>query len=308
LEKPLDNVSEEICEELVPEKYYVMGKSGEKKYLPTVPVTRNTVRTMTIDNLPPYTLAEAMLLPGTQQWEATEGCYLVQTMDSLQNPPTFTNTTGSVYTADELQWPNSKIAPDTGSNGLVYCTVPTVDAGLNQSCTINNFKTPFNKKGCVLSGLTPQSTFKVNRTVILERFISSQDANLSTLAKMSASKDDVAMKLYSEIIRCIPIGAKFRDNGLGDWFLGVVDSIVDTVSSIGRPLMGAISGYQAVRSGGSPTQNGNEIQKVVVRQAKPLPPTPKKRVRSKKVSKPLPPTPVKRIVHKPLPPTPKKKT
>jgi len=261
---------------------------------------------MAIDNLPPVSLAEAMLLPGTQQWDAIEGCYVVQTMDCLDNPPTFPNSMGSIYTSNELAWPNAQVAVDTGSNGVVYAAIPQADSGLNQDCSINNFKTPFNKKGAIFSGLNAQTTLKVNRTIILERFISSQDPNLSVLASMSPSEDYVALQLYSEISRFMPVGTRVKNNGLGDWFLGCVDSIVETVSSIGKPLMGAIKGYQDVRSGGNPNSNSSvspvtvvrTVQKQPVRKALPKPP------QKKPQPKPLPKTPVKKM--KPLPKIPRK--
>jgi hypothetical protein len=300
---------EDVEEIHTPTKYYALVKN-EKVYLDKflVTVDRFTVQTCAIDNLPPRNIAEAMILPGTQQWGAEEGCYVVQTMDCLDNPPTFANTMSSIWTADELRYPNRSIAPDTWGNNIANKTFPVFNSSNNIQDFKSNFKTPFNKKGCIFSGLTPQSTFKVNRTVVIERFISSKDPNLAVLAKMAPSEDYVALQLYAEVSRFMPVGTKFKNNGFGDWFLSCVDSVVETVSEIGKPLMGALKGYQDVRSGGNPNSNQSAAPVTIVKTVqakqpyrKPLPRPPQK----KNPPKPLPKPPARKM--KPLPPIPKKK-
>jgi len=250
---------EKKVDEYTPLRYYVVEKSGIRTYLDKflVPVSRVTVQTMAIDVVQPITLAEALILPGTQQWGAMEGCYCVQSMDSLDNPPTFCNTMGSILTGNELVWPNAGNAQDITSG--IFGPIPVADVANNHVSTMHNFKTPFNKKGAIFSGLTPQSTFKVNRTTVIERFISSQDQNLAVLARMSPAEDYVALAFYSEIQKHLPIGAKFNDNGLGDWFLGIADGIADFVSGIGKPIMGAVAGYQNARAGGTPTAGAPKL-------------------------------------------------
>jgi len=235
----------------LPKRYYVL-ECGKKVYLDkhTTPVVRNGVTTSAYDVLKPRTLAEAMLLPGTIQWEAAKGCYCVQTMDDMNNPPTFPNTMTSVYTQNELVWPTAGNSLDFSSNAFV----PTFSADVTQVnvCGTNNFKGPWNSKGAVFSGLTPQSTFKVNRTVVVERFISSQDGNLAVLAKMSPCEDYIALGFYSEIIKHMPVGCRFSDNGLGDWFMGIADGVADFVTGLAKPVLGAAEGWKGARQGGSP--------------------------------------------------------
>jgi len=255
----------EVKKNLTPDEYtrkrfFIMDK-GQKVYLDKhmLVVNRNTVRSMSIDNTPPIALSEAMLLPGTQQWAAEEGVYCVQFMNTLENPPSYCNTMGSVYTRNELAWPNVVVNPDTSTNSALTA-YPTVDAGLGFDNFTNNYKTPFNKKGAIFSGLTPQSTFKLNRTIILERFVSSSDSNLVVLANMSPCRDPIALKLYSEVVRSLPIAAKFSDNGLGDWFMGCVDTVAGWVSSIGKPIVAAADTFlerdkkPSSRKGGGPVE------------------------------------------------------
>jgi hypothetical protein len=67
------------------------------------------------------------------------------------------------------------------------------------------------------------------------------------LANPSPGEDVIATQLYTEIIKCMPVACRFKDNGLGDWFLGIADGIADFVGSIGKPIMGAVTGYQQAR-------------------------------------------------------------
>jgi len=77
--------------------------------------------------------------------------------------------------------------------------------------------------------------------------ISPQDQSLSVLAKPSPPVDNVALQLYAEIVQKIPVGVRFKDNGLGDWFLGVVDEVANVVNTIGTPIMSAVDMYRTKR-------------------------------------------------------------
>lgn len=241
----------EKTREVIPKRFYVLEK-GVKVYLDkyVTPVVRHGVQSLTVDNLRPRSLKEAMLLPGTAQWKAADGCYCVQTMSDLANPPSFSTTAASIYTVNEMVWPNANTTNDF--NVTPYIPNYSADATQGVICPFNNVKTPFNAKGAMFTGLTPQSTFKINRTIVIERFISSQDGNLAVLAKMSPAEDYVALAFYSEIVKHMPIGCKFDDNSLGDWFLGIADGIADFVGSIGKPIMGAVDGWKSSRQGGAP--------------------------------------------------------
>jgi hypothetical protein len=243
-------------DEYTPKRYYVnekgIGGVINRVYLDKylITVTRQGVSTMTIDVMKPRTLAEAMLLPGTAQWGAEEGCYCVSTMDDMNNPPTLTNTQATIYTVDETVWPVA--FSNSNFSNSVYVPNFYADVTQNLVCGANNFKGPWNPKGAIFTGLTTQSTFKVNRTVVLERFISSQNGNLAVLAKMSPCEDYMALGFYSEIVKRMPVGCRFKDNGLGDWFMGIADGIADFVTGIAKPVIGAAEGWSSARRGGNP--------------------------------------------------------
>jgi hypothetical protein len=241
---------------LVPRKLYTMVK-GKKEYLPMAVLATYGARSYSIKNTPPNTNAEAMLLPGTQSWDAKEGCMVVQTMGDMNNPASFIDTRGSIFIPDEDVCPTDY----NESNALqqIYTDPPVYFAptavGLD-NLNIASFKTaktiPFHRKGAIFTELSPESSFKINYTVIVERLVSQQDRNLVVLAKPSPGEDAMATQLYTHIIRDMPVGVRFRDNGFGDWFLGVVDEVANVVSSIGKPIMAAVNGYQQSRAGSTP--------------------------------------------------------
>lgn len=152
-------------------------------------------------------------------------------------------------TSNETIIPDTFTVPTTACKSLFYMNPGNlVDSLDNNHITMPyNKKTPYNKKGAIFSGLTPQSTFTVNVTWIIERIISSQDKTLSVLAKPSPAVDLVALQLYSEMVQKIPIGVRVKDNGFGDWFLGCVDEIAGVVSTIGKPIMSAVDQYRTSR-------------------------------------------------------------
>lgn len=237
-----------------------------KKAVPgdPTPVTTTGILNAAWDVLPPMSPAEAMILPGSQEWDAKAGSYSIQTMTDVDNPCTFPNSELSLWTANELTIPvvvNTAInSPDPTPPTNSFFFVPrtgTATLDHDHLATNINRKTPYNKKGVIYTGLTPQSTFTLKVNWIIERIISSQDQSLSTLAKPSPPVDHTALALYSEIVSKIPVGVQFKDNGLGDWFLGVVDEIAEVVHTVGRPVMAAVDMYRTNR------KKKNEKQKTV---------------------------------------------
>ncbi len=263
IEKPVKH------KRIAPKRYFVYDK-GVKKYLDTSREDIESTAFNTWDDMPPRNLAEADILPGTQQWDAQDGCYCVQAMNDMENPPSFPTQEGSLYVTDELTTPRAGSV--SGFSRDIYEAIPV----LYQRYPFNlveyqyNKKTPFNRKGAIVYGLTPQSTFTINYTVILERFVSSQDQNLATLAKPSPPEDYIATELYSTIVNKMPIGTKFKDNDMGEWFLGMVDQIANVVSTIGKPVMSAVDMYQTGRNntasrGTNYLQAGNSPAKQLTR-------------------------------------------
>jgi len=98
-----------------------------------------------------------------------------------------------------------------------------------------NFQ-PFNHAGAYFTGLSNSTTLQLNATYYVERFPSQQDSALVVLARNSCHGDHIALDLYSEIIKEMPVGVPQRMNGMGEWFADAVSSATDFIA----PVLSAI--------------------------------------------------------------------
>jgi len=178
----------------------------------------------------PSSESAALKLGGSHTWEATKGCYVVPTFQTMENPPVtasatvpmmMTNTTGGNL---DDSYPVYTGAPV--STGVIGWSAPV--APIAQS-----FPIPFNTAGAYFTGLSPQSVLKINYNVFIERFPSELDTDLIVLATPSASFDPTALDAYAECMKRMPVGVPVSENGFGDWFVGGVAKIVDGVTGTG---------------------------------------------------------------------------
>lgn len=271
---------------------------------------------------PPHSVGAAVVLPGSLQWEAKEGCMMVQKMNSMENDFTYRDFNSVIILPDETLFPtNLAISPIN-----VYTPVPLAvdssvpyeitektswaasDGALNDSALAlfeTNKRIPYTSMGVIASGLSDQSTFTVNWVEVIERCPSWSELDIIVLASPTPKRSDAVIRLYTLIMSELPTAVPVRMNGFGDWFLGIVDSVVNTIGSIGKPLLGAVKGYQDTRQQDSQpsqiqtyVQAPNRIQNLEPPRHKPLPMPPRKIV-VQEVRKPLPPTPQRK---KPQPP------
>lgn len=218
------------------------------------------IRSARMTTVPPGTLAEAKLLPGTTQWKAADGCMMVQTMSQMENPHTYMEPVGVICLVDEsaLNYNNDPLEPLQ-----CYTEAPTsieefkhTGEVASDGSEVNTFyqayalnkKIPFCSMGAIATGLSSESTFTVNIIETIERAVSFNEKDIVVLGSVSPPKNPIALELYSTISRMLPVAVPVSENGLGDWFIGIVDSIVSTVSSIGKPLMGAVQGWTDTRN------------------------------------------------------------
>jgi len=201
--------------------------------------------------MPPVNVAEALLLDGSKQWKAKEGCYVVPTLCDDQLTPGL-NSTASVLKLSNSD-PNRGTPPTAGYGWAI--TIPT-----QGSFPGNNFWYPaasgtgvtsipwrpwpagsnwmqnFNHAGAYFTGLSFSTTLQLQVIYYIERFPTQQDSDLVVLARHSCREDCVARELYSEIIREMPTGVPQKFNSFGEWFNDAVSAAADFVS----PVLSAI--------------------------------------------------------------------
>jgi len=182
----------------------------------------------------------ALLLEGSKQWKAKEGCYVVSSLNSSEIP------TGNAACSPVLKLDPADpsfvtnvsdyaiIAPAGATPVPIPPITPTNTLGLMAGFPSQTTK--FNYAGAYFEGLSNSTTLTLNTVYIIERFPSQLDTDLIVLATPSARCDPQALDLYSEIVRSMPVGVPQRMNGLGDWFAEAVSTASDFIA----PVLSAI--------------------------------------------------------------------
>jgi hypothetical protein len=172
-------------------------------------------------NQPPYTPAAADLLADSKQWEAAEGAYCVQTLNSLDVPADGEDWLSPAFELSETEvaYSTGLIMPTLSSLGAIYCPALAYVA-------------PYNMSGAYFTGLSLQSTLVLNFTVIIERFPTNEQGDLLMLARPSPRYDPRAAELYTLALQNMPPGVPAYMNGLGDWFASVVSTIGSAVGAV----------------------------------------------------------------------------
>jgi len=179
----------------------------------------------------PATVAAANLLRGTTQWSAAEGCYIVCTQNTVDNPISNTTTIGT------LRSPTGHIANGehvmgTGVSLAAVAKPTTAYFGGKRKAT------PFEFSGAMFTGLSATSTLRVRLRVYTETAPTSQDPGLAVLATPSATYDSAALKFYSEIAPKMPVACPVSMNAFADWW-AVISDIAKTVAV---PVSTALAG------------------------------------------------------------------
>jgi len=181
---------------------------------------------------PPATVAEAMLLPNSRQWDAKRGAYVVCTQNSVTNPlgrmasaqPIVSNVKGVSYFALAQQ-----------GTTLSASVSPSITYYLSEQTKI----IPFNTAGVMLTGLNAASTFRIKLKMYVETAPSFQFADTVVLATPSAPYDPSSLEAYSKALSRLPVGAMVSANAMGDWFRSIANIVSSVALPISRTLAGA---------------------------------------------------------------------
>jgi len=185
----------------------------------------------------PANIDEAMTYPGSRQWEAKDGVYMVLTQEGINNRPTSTEYVQPAY------W-NNTYDEQVGSvsNQRSMLLVPTQDANSDLSfdwkCSANPLKwAPLACKFAIFSGLTHETKLTVNFRCFYESFPSFLEEDILTLATPSPDYDAHALALYQHCQTHMPIAVPVGENAMGDWFAKAVSEFAD-VAGLGLSAMG----------------------------------------------------------------------
>lgn len=232
---------------------------------------------------PPKNLAESLLLQGSRQWEAREGCYVVSAFNDADNPakpiqPTAPVIMGSLF--DDLE-------------GAVATTpinypIPGPAVGISGLRPVQSYRVhPIHQSGAIFSGLSYTTSLVVNWNVYYESFPALSQIEILPLAAPSCEYDPDALDLFERILQDLPVGVKVKENGLGDWFMGAVSDAAKFISPLLKvvptvgPGLSAIADYVGTSMASARDQGRSENQS-------PWNP-PQKRIKAKTKNKTQPP-------------------
>lgn len=170
----------------------------------------------------PSTLATAMLLSGTRQWKAAEGAYIVAAFNDEQNlalPAEYRQPVLYPSTEDDI----------AGVNNTFPIMLPFTVEGLEAASWTPNRWAPINTGGCILTGLSEQTTLTVTVNAYVELFPTPAEPELVVLAKPSAAYDPLAMTMITRALESMPVGVPAADNGFGDWFAGLISEFAEPI-------------------------------------------------------------------------------
>lgn len=168
----------------------------------------------------PETLAQAQILPYSKTFKAKEGAYIV-----------------AVFADNEIE-PSTlpKVWATRVSNGVYYGpTIAQTGAAKQMFLTSTGdiHQSPFTICGAYFTGLSQQTTLRVTKISIVERFPNFNNTDLAVLAYPSSPFDPIAMHLYTQLANTLPTGVPVAENGFGDWIMGIAKSLSAVIPEIG---------------------------------------------------------------------------
>lgn len=179
-----------------------------------------------------------MNLPGTIQWEASRGAYVVAAMDPKEIGAWSVNRDATIGVG-------MNSVADVKINGIVTnCaslsgSLDFTNGGLN---TVNPVVlSPTQTGGVLLQGLQPSATYQLNMKWIIESVPDVYDEDI-VIANVSAQYDPQAIELYSKTVRVMPVGVPQDQNPLGEWFDNIMSILANTAAFVGGAISTGLTG------------------------------------------------------------------
>lgn len=193
-----------------------------------------------VSRCPPATLAQAMLLPGTRQWEAKDGCYVVETYDQTQNRPRPTQLGQRFFLSGDflVQTASPAYSGQSLSGFARFAGAPSASFSTPSPYQY----VPKDTSGVIFTGLTGQTQLTLTVCKVIETFPTFTDP-LVTLARKTPDHDPMFFELYKRISQTMPPGVMVGENDAGDFWdriLGVVKDVAPIIGSAFGPVGGMI--------------------------------------------------------------------
>jgi hypothetical protein len=197
-----------------------------------------------LSRAPPATVQDALLLPGSAQWEARDGAYCVAHMRPEENDVEGSTAGFRAFTqGDPMSLTTARFAICSSRAVLDVNAPPAASVALTQQFR----PIPFDTVGAYFTGLNPLSTLTWTVKMLIEDHPTSENTALVTLAHPGAEYDPIALELYKAATLSLKAGVKVGDNASGDFWDSVLDAIQDgaellgpILPGLGKPLAAAV--------------------------------------------------------------------
>jgi hypothetical protein len=213
---------------------------GSTKYLLTGPVHGVL--------LPPVSSADALLYPGTTQWESGKGCYSVARVANSRLESSTDVSQTMVLTSNGTE--AGIIAASYDSNGTAMSTDISITKAPIPS-SIHDFSCPY----ALFEGLNASASLMVTFRCYFEYFPTYVNVDLVNFATPSPPLDVNALRLYGIVAPRLPLAVEVSKNSVGQFFKDVLKLVSGAVPVL-SPFLAAIHPAAPAIAGGIGTIAG----------------------------------------------------
>lgn len=198
---------------------------------------------------PPSTASDAMILNGSRQWPAAEGCYVVGWANTPSEPATLA--------APTLRCP---IGDDFNPASTPLYTTQAFFHGATGTNTEFGHTYNTDQSGAYFVGLAPATKLQVNVRFYYELYPTPAEGFSVLVTQPTPQYDPRALQLHSMMRQASPPGVRLDENFTGGWFKNVMGSfkkmlpgVVRSVSHVLPPGVRELAEVGASLVDGKPT-------------------------------------------------------
>jgi len=194
-----------------------------------------------------------MVQPGTVDWPAKEGAYVVCSFAD-KNFPSYVDYVMPVYTEsainpledDEAETGNVLAGPNNTGNLHVPTTYWSGITGRSPPVLPAIRLTNIDASSSMFTGLNNVASLTLTVHYFVESFPSVAEPDILVLATPSAPSDHLALELYSAAVQHLPVAVRVGMNPTGEWWADVIAKATDAIA----PAIGLLPGFGGIAKAG----------------------------------------------------------
>jgi len=195
-------------------------------------------------SMPPATASEALLLQGSQQWDAYEGAYCIGSLATVNNPAT------------RKSFQDIFVEQSPVNNGAGQYVLAARDSVLFPSADAGIQYAPWNTSGAYITGATVGTVLTIVVKAYIECFPNPDQKAFVTLTQPASPYDPMALEVYAKASYSLRPATLRSNNPGGEWartVSAVVGSVMpragNAIAAMSRVAPKAKRVVQAIRNG-----------------------------------------------------------